>query len=567
MGSRWFTVVRVDNNGRMGAPHGRADIDVAIVGAGFAGLYMLHRARTAGFSARVFERGGGVGGTWYWNRYPGARCDVPSLEYSYQFSEELQQEWEWSEKYATQPEILRYAEHVAERFDLQRDISLNTSVESLEWTGDSWRVTTRGVHDSAKGESLSATTARFVVLATGCLSSANKPRFIDDELFAGRTYHTGAWPHEGVDFTGQRVAVIGTGSSGIQSIPVIAAQAAHLTVLQRTPAYSVPAHNETLDPRYVAEIKSDYKEFRRRNSLTRAALGGDTPTGPRGAREVSDDERRVALEDRWQQGGLLFLGAFNDALLDAESNRLIADFVREKIATIVRDPTTAAALQPDTVIGCKRLCVDTGYYDTFNRDNVALIDLKKHPIVRFTHDGIMLGDSAPDGSSSDGIEHRFDSIVFATGFDAMTGSILKISITGRDGLTLRDAWSAGPVNYLGLSVHGFPNLFTVTGPGSPSVLTNMIVSIEHHVEWISECISWLRANDKSTIEATADAQEKWVEYVNTIAGVTLFTSCNSWYLGANVPGKKRVFMPLPGFPPYVEQCADVARDSYRGFAT
>jgi len=548
----------------MGAPRGQADVDVdiAIVGAGFAGLYMLHRARTAGFSARVFERGGGVGGTWYWNRYPGARCDVPSLEYSYQFSDELQQEWEWSEKYATQPEILRYAEHVAERFDLQRDISLNTSVESLEWTGDSWRVTTRAGSDSANGASTigaspATTTARFVVLATGCLSSANKPRFIDDELFAGRTYHTGAWPHEGVDFTGQRVAVIGTGSSGIQSIPVIAAQAAHLTVLQRTPAYSVPAHNETLDPRYVAEIKADYKEFRRRNSLTRAALGGDTPTGPRGAREVSDDERRAALEDRWQQGGLLFLGAFNDALLDAESNRLIADFVREKIATIVRDPATAAALQPDTVIGCKRLCVDTGYYDTFNRDNVTLIDLQKHPIERFTRDGIMLGDS----------EHRFDSIVFATGFDAMTGSISKISITGRDGLALRDAWSAGPVNYLGLSVHGFPNLFTVTGPGSPSVLTNMIVSIEHHVEWIADCMSWLRAHDKPTIEATADAQDKWVEYVNTIAGLTLFTSCNSWYLGANVPGKKRVFMPLPGFPPYVEQCADVARDSYRGFAT
>jgi len=554
----------VGNNGRMGAPRGQADVDVdiAIVGAGFAGLYMLHRARTAGFSARVFERGGGVGGTWYWNRYPGARCDVPSLEYSYQFSDELQQEWEWSEKYATQPEILRYAEHVAERFDLQRDISLNTSVESLEWTGDSWRVTTRAGSDSANGASTigaspSTTTARFVVLATGCLSSANKPRFIDDELFAGRTYHTGAWPHEGVDFTGQRVAVIGTGSSGIQSIPVIAAQAAHLTVLQRTPAYSVPAHNETLDPRYVAEIKADYKEFRRRNSLTRAALGGDTPTGPRGAREVSDDERRAALEDRWQQGGLLFLGAFNDALLDAESNRLIADFVREKIATIVRDPATAAALQPDTVIGCKRLCVDTGYYDTFNRDNVTLIDLQKHPIERFTRDGIMLGDG----------EHRFDSIVFATGFDAMTGSISKISITGRNGLALRDAWSAGPVNYLGLSVHGFPNLFTVTGPGSPSVLTNMIVSIEHHVEWIADCMSWLRAHDKPTIEATADAQDKWVEYVNTIAGLTLFTSCNSWYLGANVPGKKRVFMPLPGFPPYVEQCADVARDSYRGFAT
>jgi cation diffusion facilitator CzcD-associated flavoprotein CzcO len=545
------------NNVRMEAPRGRADadVDVAIVGAGFAGLYMLHRARTAGFSAHVFERGGGVGGTWYWNRYPGARCDVPSLEYSYQFSDDLQQEWEWSEKYATQPEILRYAEHVADRFDLRRDISLNTTVESLEWMGDAWRVTTHG-------ESPSTTNARFVVLATGCLSSANKPRFVDDELFAGHTYHTGAWPHEGVDFRGQRVAVIGTGSSGIQSIPIIAAQAAHLTVLQRTPAYSVPAHNETLDPRYVAEVKSDYKEFRRRNSLTRAALGGDTPTGPRGAREVSDDERRAALEDRWQQGGLLFLGAFNDALLDAESNRLIADFVREKIATIVRDPATAAALQPDTVIGCKRLCVDTGYYDTFNRDNVTLIDLHEHPIERFTHDGIVLGDRALGG-----VEHRFDSIVFATGFDAMTGSISKISIAGRDGLALRDAWSAGPVNYLGLGVHGFPNLFTVTGPGSPSVLTNMIVSIEHHVEWITECMTWLRTHGLPTIEPTSDAQEKWVEYVNAVADLTLFTSCNSWYLGANVLGKKRVFMPLPGFPSYVEQCADVARDSYRGFAT
>ena len=547
----------------MGAPQGSEQrrYDVAIVGAGFAGMYMLHRARSAGFTAVVFERGSGVGGTWYWNRYPGARCDVPSLEYSYQFSDELQHEWEWSEKYATQPEILRYAEHVADRFDLRRDMVFNTEVRSMQWRGDSWLVTTRpasepagAVHD---GDDSSFVSARFVVLATGCLSSANKPRFPDDHRFAGHTYHTGAWPKEGVDFSGQRVAVIGTGSSGIQSVPVIAAEAAHLTVLQRTPAYSVPARNHKLDPQYVAGVKANYTEFRRKNSLTRAALGGDTPTGPHGAREVGEDERRLALEARWQKGGLLFLGAFNDALTSAESNRLIADFVRDKIRSIVRDPDTARKLVPDSIIGCKRLCVDTDYYDTFNRPNVSLIDLRETPIERFTEKGIVLGNT----------EHEFDAIVFATGFDAMTGAISKIEVTGRDGLSLHDAWSAGPVNYLGLGVHGFPNLFTITGPGSPSVLTNMIVSIEHHVEWIAECLAWMSNNGKTTIEVRADAQERWVQHVNTVASMTLYTSCSSWYLGANVPGKPRIFMPLPGFPAYAQQCADVARNGYVGFQT
>ena len=538
-------------------------LDVAIVGAGFAGMYMLHRARQAGLTAKVFERGAGVGGTWYWNRYPGARCDVPSLEYSYQFSDELQQEWEWSEKYATQPEILRYAEHVADRFDLRRDMVFDTNVVRLEWSDDAWQITTAPAGSATRAAEVTPSqhVARFVVLATGCLSSANTPRFIDDHLFAGRTYHTGAWPHDGVDFTGQRVAVIGTGSSGIQSVPVIAQQAAHLTVLQRTPAYSVPARNETLDPAYVAGIKANYDEFRRKNSLTRAALGGDTPTGPHGAREVSDDERHAALEERWQKGGLLFLGAFNDALTDAESNRLIADFVRDKIGGIVREADTARHLMPNSVIGCKRLCVDSGYYETFNRPNVSLIDLREQPIRRFTEKGIVVG----DGTSTE-VEHEFDAIVFATGFDAMTGAIQKIEITGRDGQSLRDAWSAGPVNYLGLSVHGFPNLFTITGPGSPSVLTNMIVSIQHHVEWIADCLTWLRAHDRPTIEADARAQAEWVDYVNAVAGLTLFTSCSSWYLGANVPGKPRVFMPLPGFPAYADYCATVARDDYRGFS-
>lgn len=554
-----------------------AAVDVVIVGAGFAGMYMLHRARSAGFTAVVFERGSGVGGTWYWNRYPGARCDVPSLEYSYQFSDDLQQEWEWSEKYATQPEILRYAEHVAERFDLRRDMVFDTNVESLRWQDDTWLVTTRPsgtTSNSANAVSAqheATTSASFVVLATGCLSSANKPRFVDDHLFSGRTYHTGAWPKEGVDFSGQRVAVIGTGSSGIQSVPVIASQAAHLTVLQRTPAYSIPARNQKLDPSYVAGIKADYKEFRRKNSMTRAALGGDTPTGPHGAREVSDDERRAALEARWQKGGLLFLGAFNDALTNPESNRLIADFVRDKIRSIVRDPETARKLTPESVIGCKRLCVDTDYYDTFNRANVSLVDLREQPIERFTERGIVLGSPASD--STDGaarcstVEHEFDAIVFATGFDAMTGAIEKIDIIGRDGRRLRDAWSAGPVNYLGLGVHGFPNLFTVTGPGSPSVLTNMIVSIEHHVEWITECLAWMKSNGKATIEADSAAQDSWVQHVNAVAGMTLYTSCSSWYLGANVPGKPRVFMPLPGFPAYAQKCAEVAQNGYRGFLT
>jgi len=537
-------------------------VDVAIVGAGFAGMYMLCRARQAGFTARVFERGGGVGGTWYWNRYPGARCDVPSLEYSYQFSDELQQEWEWSEKYATQPEILRYAEHVADRFDLRRDISFNTTVISLQWHNDAWLVTTTAANDASPHRE-HTTTARFVVLGTGCLSSANVPRFPDDHLFTGGTYHTGAWPHEGVDFSGRRVAVIGTGSSGIQSIPLIAEQAAHLTVMQRTPAYSIPARNQQLAPEYVASIKANYAEFRRKNSLTRAALGGDTPTGPHGASEVNEVERRAALEERWQKGGLLFLGAFNDALTNPESNRLIADFVRDKIRSTVRNPDTARKLTPDDIIGCKRLCVDTEYYETFNRPNVSLIDLREQPIERFTANGVVVRSATGSRSSE---EHEFDAIVFATGFDAMTGAISKISITGRNCTMLHDAWSAGPVNYLGLSVHGFPNLFTITGPGSPSVLTNMIVSIQHHVEWIADCITWLKDHRMSTIEADADAQQRWVQHVNTVAGMTLYQSCSSWYLGANVPAKPRIFMPLPGFPAYAQTCADVARDGYRGFA-
>jgi cation diffusion facilitator CzcD-associated flavoprotein CzcO len=525
------------------------DRDVVVVGAGFAGMYMLHKARQVGLEAHVFEAGSGVGGTWYWNRYPGARCDVESLEYSYGFDDELQQEWEWTERYAPQAEILRYAEHVADRYDLRRDITFDTRVTSATFdeATTTWTVRTDGGHE---------VTARFVVMATGCLSAANIPDIPGRDDFAGPTYHTGLWPHEGVDFTGQRVGVIGTGSSALQSIPIIAEQAGHLTVFQRTATYAVPAWNHRLDPDQVAKVKANYAELRAANRRMPTAFGAWLDAPASGALEVSPEERRARFEERWRQGGLPFLSAFNDLLLDPKANEEAAEFVRDKIRAVVKDPEMAAKLLPDQVIGCKRLCVDIGYYETFNRPNVSLVDLRATPIERIT----------PTGIATTAGEHELDSIVFATGFDAMTGALLRVDIRGRDGLALRDAWAAGPHTYLGLGVHGFPNLFLITGPGSPSVLTNMLESIQQHVEWIADCLTHLRDHGHATIEAELTAQESWVEYVNAVAGFTLFPTCNSWYLGANVPGKPRVFMPLPGFGTYVEQCDQVAADGYPGFA-
>ena len=527
----------------------RPELDVVIVGAGFAGMYMLHRARGIGLTARVIEAGDGVGGTWYWNRYPGARCDVESMEYSYQFSEELQQEWEWTERYASQPEILEYANHVADRFSLRRDIQFETRVVSATYDEDADRWAIR----TDDGGELRA---QFLVMATGCLSSARVPDFPGLDRFRGARYHTGRWPHEGVDFTGKRVGVIGTGSSAIQSIPIIARQASRLTVFQRTASYSVPANNGPIDPEEKRAIKADYAGFRARNSLSQTAIGSRLPVSESAALAVAPDEREKVYETRWEHGGLPFLGAFVDLLFDRDANDTAAEFVRDKIREIVKDPKVADRLSPKTVIGCKRLCVDTGYFETFNRDNVELVDVSETPIDEITDAGLRVG----------GRDFEFDSIVFATGFDAMTGALLSIDVRGRGGRSLQDAWAEGPRTYLGLGVVGFPNFFTISGPGSPSVLTNMIVSIEQHVNWITECIGYLRDNGHSHIEATPEAQDAWVAYVNTIADFTLFPSCNSWYLGANVPGKPRVFMPLLGFPAYVEKCNDVAAKGYEGFA-
>ena len=522
-------------------------LDALIVGAGFAGLYMLHKLRGMGFAARAVEAGSGVGGTWYWNRYPGARCDVESMFYCYQFDDGLSRDWEWTERYPAQPEILRYANHVADRFDLWPDISLNTRIVSAVHDEDAarWRVATD------TGE---AWLARYCIMATGCLSAANRPDFDGLDEFAGRVFHTGRWPHETVDFTGRRVGVVGTGSSAVQAIPEIAREAAHVTVFQRTASYVVPANNRPLDPAEQADIKARYPELR---AAARKTFGGfAVGIARQSALAVSEDECRETLARAWDEGGIGFLNAYRDFGFDEAANRRAQDFVRRKIRETVQDPETAAKLLPRHVIGCKRLSLGDDYYAVFNRPNVALVPL--------ADDGI--GRILPDGLTAGGTRFRFDDLVLATGFDAMTGALARIDIRGRGGIALDEAWEAGPRMYLGLMSNGFPNLFAITGPGSPSVLSNMMPTIEHHVEWIADCLGYLRGNGMSGIEPSLDAQDAWVEHGNEVASKTLRYSCSSWYLGANVPGKPRVFMPyIGGMPSYMETCAAVAADGYRGF--
>ncbi len=532
-----------------GAPETPAAFDAVVVGAGFAGLYMLHRLRGLGLSVRVFEAGEGVGGTWYWNRYPGARCDIESMQYSYSFSEELQQEWRWPERFSAQPDILRYANHVADRFDLRRDIRFGTRVTGVAWdeAAERWTV------ETDRGDRV---TAPICIMATGCLSAARVPDIPGLSSFEGDTHHTGHWPHEGVDFTGKRVAVIGTGSSAIQSIPVIAEQAVRVTVFQRTPNFSIPARNKPMDDAYDAEWKKEYPARRAKARTMRNGIYYNL--NDKSAMEVEEEERLQEYETRWEAGGLAFMAAFSDLALNAESNRTAADFVRSKIRATVRNPAVAEALSPTTYpIGTKRICVDNDYFEAFNRDNVSLVDIRKTPIEEVTPTGIRTGDGA---------HHEADAIVFATGFDAMTGALLKAGIRGRSGLPLAEKWEAGPRTYLGLMTAGFPNLFTITGPGSPSVLSNMMVSIEQHVDWIADCIARMRARGVRTIEATQEAEDAWVEHANEVAHRTLYPQAASWYMGANIPGKPRVFMPyIGGVGVYREKCDEVAAKGYEGF--
>lgn len=528
--------------------HSNTDFDAVIVGAGFGGMYMLYKLRELGFTARVYEAGSDVGGTWYWNRYPGARCDVPSLQYSYQFSEELQQEWKWTERFSSQPEILRYANHVADRFHLRQDIQFHTRVESAVYNAadETWTVST---------DAGDRVTVRFCIMATGCLSSRNTPDFPGLENFTGEWFHTGNWPRDGVNFPGKRVGVIGTGSTGIQAIPIIAEQAAHLFVFQRTAQYSVPARNEPLNVEEETRIKADYKGYRERN--TRQPFGLDllSQMSTINTSEVGEEERRQHYQGCWEHGGQALMLAYADTGTDRAANETVSDFLKEKIHSVVKDSKVAEVLTPDHIYACKRPCLDTNYFEVYNRPNVTLVDCRSTGIEHITPTGVMV----------DGSEQEVDCLVFATGFDAMTGALNNIDIRGKGNRALKDKWADGPRSYLGLSSAGFPNFFTMTGPGSPSVLANMIPALEQHANWIGDCLEYMRTRDLRTIEATLEAEDPWQIQVLQVADATLWNACDNWYTGSNVPGKPRVFMPYVDWVGYVEICKDVVRDNYKGF--
>ena len=523
-------------------------VDVVVVGAGFSGLYLLHRLRKQGLTTRCFERGDGVGGTWYWNRYPGARCDVESMQYSYGFDDELQQEWNWPEKFSGHADIRAYADHVTDRFGLRPHIDFETEVRAAHYHEDQrlWKI------ETSAGEKVSA---RHFVMAGGCISTAQIPKFEGLSDYTGKTYHTGRWPHEKVSFAGLRVAVIGTGSSAIQAIPVIAQEAAHLTVFQRQANFTIPSRNQPMTADYANTWKNGYPA--KRQEMRHMPNGVLRELNDKSALDVSEEERLATYEERWRMGGSGFLGAFNDIMTNREANDTMAEFVRNKIRQTVKDPVTAEVLCAKThPIGTKRLCVDSGYFETYNRDNVELVDISQTPIERLTAHGLTVN----------GRDFEFDAIVFATGFDAMTGTLFNVDIRGRAGLELKQKWAAGPRTYLGLMTESFPNLFMITGPGSPSVKSNMITSIEQHVDLVADTIIHMRDHGLAVIEPERAAEDEWVDHVQEVAYKTLFPQANSWYMGANIPGKPRLFMPyIAGVGRYRQICDKVVAEGYKGF--
>jgi cation diffusion facilitator CzcD-associated flavoprotein CzcO len=525
-------------------------LDAIIIGSGFSGMYQLYSLRDKlGMTAKVLEAGSGVGGTWFWNRYPGARCDSESHTYMYYFSKEIIQEWEWSERYPQQPEILRYLNFVADKLKLRSDIELDTRMSQAHFD----EATNRWLVKTENGKTYSA---RFLITAVGCLSSANMPKIKGLSDFKGKWFHTGQWPHEGVDFTGKRVGVIGTGSTGIQAIPVIAASAGHLTVFQRTPNYSLPARNAPLTPEFKKYAKEHAEDIRK--IMTSNTNGHGFYIEDKSALDEPEADRVQAYEKKWEQGGFQFRALYRDILTSSEANETAATFIRNKIKQVVNNPEVAELLADiDHPFAAKRPPIDSQYFETYNRDNVSLVDIRKAPIECITATGIQTADQ----------EYPLDIIVFATGFDAMTGSLVKLNVTGREGRTLKDYWHAGPRTYLGLQIPGFPNFFTITGPGSPSVLCNMPPAIEQHVEWITRCIQHMRDKDLASIEVSEASGDLWQAEVDAAANATLLPKVkHSWYLGANVPGKPQVFMPYAGgLSHYRDICEDVIKDNYRGF--
>ena len=524
-------------------------LDILIVGAGFSGMYLLHRLRNLKFDVRIVEAAPEVGGTWWHNRYPGLRCDVESLEYQYSWSDELRREWRWSERFSAQPEILEYAKFVADRLDLRRDIHFGVRVERAVWN-DETHMWTATLSDGSRA------TARHLVFATGALATPRMPDIPGVENYEGRIIHTAQWPAQGVDFTGKSVGLIGTGSSGLQVAPQIAQQAAKLHIFQRSPAYSIPARNRALTE---GDYKSFFENIEEFDALAMAQKGGIVVANPKlGVQDVTPEQRERMLGERWEEGGAFtFLATFKDVQMNETSNQLVADFVRDRIREIVKDPALAEKLCPKYLIATRRTCVDIGYYEMFNCDNVELVDVSEDRIAAFTQKGVRL---------ASGKEYALDAIVLATGYDAMTGALLAVDVIGRNGLAAKTAWENGPRNLLGLMIAGFPNMFTVTGPGSPSVLANVIRAIEHHVDWLSNCFEYLRRENIACIEADEHAQDAWVQHVNQLADRTLFPRTPSWYIGADIPGKPKVFMPYAGgLPAYREHADRVARNGYEGF--
>lgn len=530
-------------------------LDVVVIGAGFSGLYMLHRLRELGLRARVLEMAENVGGTWLFNRYPGARCDIESIEYSYSFSEEIQQEWVWTESMPAQPEIEAYLNFVADRLDLRRDIQFGTKVVAMTFDDEAatWSVRTES------GETFRVP---FVVAASGILSVPLEPDIAGMGTFAGLSLFTSRWPEGGVDLAGKRVGVIGTGSTGVQLIPVVAREALQLSVFQRSPAYTLPWRVHRFAPGELDDMKARYGEIRaaqRAHPIGAARLSAFSVLlemlGRPPLKSATREEQLRAIEEHGVMGAL----NWGDIFFDIEANRMAAKLYGEAVARIVKDPETAAALVPVHPFACKRPIIDQGYYETFNRDNVTLVDLRKSPIREVTPAGIRTEDRL----------HELDAIVYATGFDAMTGALSRIDVRGRGGVSLGEFWATeGPLSYLGLAVAGFPNLFTVQGPGSPSAATNFVAALEQHVEWIGDCLAYLRANDIRTIEALSTAQQEWIDHATALVAPTVLVhpSCNSWYNGGNVPGKKRMYMGYTGgIPEYRRRCDEIAASGYAGF--